>query len=402
MNWLGFIRLINNIYGKGEIDLGMIERQGLLAVKIGQVHALRIDFLSEEKCSQLSKLYRNVSRIPPESFDNLLEEYGASDLLKKFSFFDREPFASASVGQVHKARLSSGENVAVKIIKKKNAESFLADVRTVSNLFKAVLFFYPKLKGVANPVGLLDGIRKTTVAELDLRNEAEGHAVLEKIYLENRDKFDLSRLSFSCIYRDISSENIMVSDLIEAPSVDELLEQGKFSYSDLLELFHIHGFFMFVIGIFHGDIHPGNVLYGGGKFYFLDTGYIGKVGTRIRKNLFFFFESLSMYDYERCAFFLNEMADARIEGRQYSDFERKFLELYSDFRGKTVSEVSLTKQMMQTIKLGVVSGMEFEEGIFDIIKSLMYMDGMVRKADPDAILLEDMRRFIGEFKSLMQ
>jgi len=63
-----------------------------------------------------------------------------------------------------------------------------------------------------------------------------------------------------------------------------------------------------------------------------------------------------------------------------------------------VSEISLTKMMMRTIKLGVLSGMEFSESIFDIIKSLMYMDGMVLRCNPDAILMEDMRKFIGELK----
>jgi ubiquinone biosynthesis protein len=65
-----------------------------------------------------------------------------------------------------------------------------------------------------------------------------------------------------------------------------------------------------------------------------------------------------------------------------------------------VSEISLTKKMMQTIKLGVLSGMEFEEGIFDIIKSLMYMDGMVMAANPDAILLKDMKKFVAEFQKI--
>ena len=64
-----------------------------------------------------------------------------------------------------------------------------------------------------------------------------------------------------------------------------------------------------------------------------------------------------------------------------------------------MSQVSLTKKMMQTIRLGVLSGMSFDEGMFDIIKSLMYLDGMVIRANPDAVLLRDMRRFIDDFKA---
>jgi ubiquinone biosynthesis protein len=95
------------------------------------------------------------------------------------------------------------------------------------------------------------------------------------------------------------------------------------------------------------------------------------------------------------------MSEQTIEGNDYSVFQDKFLDLYSDFTDKTVSQVSLTKKMMETIKLGVNSGMVFDKGIFAIIRSLMYLDGMVLRCKPDAILLKDMRVFINEFKSLV-
>ena len=95
------------------------------------------------------------------------------------------------------------------------------------------------------------------------------------------------------------------------------------------------------------------------------------------------------------------MSEQKIEGHEYSVFQDKFLYLYSDFTDKTVSQVSLTRKMMETIKLGVNSGMVFEKGMFAIIRSLMYLDGMVLRCKPDAILLKDMRRFINEFKSLV-
>jgi len=91
------------------------------------------------------------------------------------------------------------------------------------------------------------------------------------------------------------------------------------------------------------------------------------------------------------------MASKKIRAEQYSLFKSKFNTLYSDFKNKTVSEVSLTRKMMETIKLGVNSGMEFEEGMFSIIKSLMYMDDMVLRCNPKAVLLKDMRCFIDKF-----
>jgi ubiquinone biosynthesis protein len=75
--------------------------------------------------------------------------------------------------------------------------------------------------------------------------------------------------------------------------------------------------------------------------------------------------------------------------------------LYKDFEGSSVSEVSLTKKMMDTIKLGVHSGMEFEKGMFSIIKSLMYLDGMVLRCRPDAVLLRDMKPALENFEKIL-
>jgi ubiquinone biosynthesis protein len=401
MNIFSFFRLLHTIYAGSEPDIEYIQSLGLLAVKIGQVYALRPDFLDDQRCRVLARLYSNTTSLPPEDSLALISSYAGSHFLDNFSSFNPQPFASASIGQVHRAVLKTGEQVAVKIVKKDYTRTFRRDAANVRRLFKFAIFFYPKLRGVANPVSLLREIEKMTLSELDLRNEAAGARELKAIYEASKDRFDLSRLKFRHVYEELSSENILVTEYADGPTLDQLLSRGELKYASLLELFHIHGFFMFCIGTFHGDIHPGNLVLKDGSFYFLDTGYIGHVSERMRKNLFYFFDALSAYDYPASARCLNAMADRSISGKSFSDFEKKFLVLYANFAGKTVSQVSLTKKMMQTIRLGALSGMHFDEGMFDIIKSLMYLDGMVIRANPDAVLLHDMRSFIDEFKGLI-
>jgi len=400
MNTFQSLWLINELYfKKGLPNLDKIQSLGLLAVKIGQIHALRLDFLSPEKCQHLSELYRNNNPISAEDVGALISEQGGEIFKNHFSHIDSKPLATASVGQVYKAVLSNGDAVVIKFIKARFKERFKKDVFRIRRFFKLVLFLYPKLSKVGNPIGILDDIEEYTLAELDLRNEARGGEVLQSIANAYSQKFDLSMLSFQKQYPELTSENVMVSGFIDAPSVDELLTKGLFSYEDMLKLFYIQGFYMFVTGKFHGDIHPGNVLYDGKKFYFVDTAFVGEVGDRIRKGLFFFFEALSRYDYSECAKWLNEMADVRIDGPAFERFKGDFMELYKQYTNSTVSQVSLTKQMMLTIKLGVNSGMKFEKGIFSIIRSLMYLDGMVLKCNPKAVLVQDMRQFIDAYKN---
>ena len=180
-------------------------------------------------------------------------------------------------------------------------------------------------------------------------------------------------------------------------SIDELLERDELEYEHLIELFRLHGFYMFCVGSFHGDLHPGNVILNDQDFYFVDNGYVATIGVQLRDGLFRFFGSLSYFDYDECARHLNAMSISPLEGAALRTFEREFLKLYSDFKDATVSDVSLTTRMMQTIKLGVNSGMAFERSLFTIIRSLMYLDGMVLRCNPDAVLMRDMRPLLDEF-----
>ncbi|HTY88079.1 MAG TPA: AarF/ABC1/UbiB kinase family protein [Candidatus Acidoferrum sp.] len=404
MNWIQFGRLIHSIYGRGGKlpDLDWIQSLGLLAVKLGQVHALRIDFLEREKCEHLARLYRRNTALAPEDFLGLLRASAVPGFRDHFAEIEPAALASASIGQVHRARLKTGETVVIKAIKRKVRNEFVADVASLKRLFRLATFLYPKLRQVGDPVGILGDIEEYTLSELDLRHEVAGQRALRAIYEQHRDTFDLSRLAFARVHEPLCNENVMVSEFIPGRSFDELLEAGALDYATLLELFHIHGFCMFCVGTFHGDMHPGNVLLTDGKLCFIDTGYIGHVGPKIRRGLFEFFAALSEYDYPNCAAALNRMSERELAGPAYDAFRAKFLELYADFKDRTVAEVSLTRKMMQTIKLGVHSGMTFEKGIFAIIRSLMYLDGMVLRCKPDAVLLRDMRRFIGEFEKLVQ
>ena len=253
MNIFSFFRLLHTIYAGPEPDIEYIQSLGLLAVKIGQVFALRPDFLNDERCRVLGRLYSNTTSLPREDSLALIASYAGSTYLDNFASFNPQPFASASIGQVHRAVLKTGEQVAVKIVKKDYAKNFRRDAASVRRLFQFAIFFYPRLRGVANPVSLLREIEKMTLSELDLRNEAAGARELKSLYESSKDRFDLSHLKFRRVYEELSSENILVTEYADGPTLDQLLTRGELDYASLLELFHIHGFFMFSVGIFHGD-----------------------------------------------------------------------------------------------------------------------------------------------------
>lgn len=400
MQAFSFIRLIYEIFKRGDADIERIQRMGLLAVKIAQMFALRIDFLTPKKCVQLSTLLQANTTIDDAPFEVLIQQAGPEGmaLMCDASALNPVPFASASVAQVHMGQVPQVGAVAVKLLKHDYVSRFESDVKQVSHFFKWAIFFYPKLRRVANPLAVLEMIEKDTLNELDLRREFAHHLKLKEIYETYKDQVDLSNLAFQNIYPQWLAKGLMVSEKIEGETFETLMNQGQLTYDQLLKLFHLHGFYVFSVGVFHGDLHPGNVMLAGGKIYWIDCGAIGTVSDRLRIGLFSFMKHLSDFDFLNCAKSLHAMSDIDLSKEAYKRFEDKFMDLYKDFAQKTVSEVSLTMQMMETIKLGVHSGMSFSRGMFPVIKSLMYLDGMVRRVNPDAILMKDMRPYVAQLE----
>ncbi|MDT8391046.1 MAG: AarF/UbiB family protein [Lentisphaeria bacterium] len=399
MHALSFILLLREIYGNKPPDLDRIQKRGLLAVKIAQHFALRYDFLREDTCHHLARLFRSTDSLPPDDVDTLLSQYVDDDWFEQVKEFNREPFASASIGQVHEATLKDGADVVVKLVKQDFSKRFQHDVASLRRLLRFAVTVYPKLRKVFDPMGVLDYIEDYTRTELDLTNEISGAGELAGILKKYGGTYDLSQLRLPTFFPELSNENVLVVERIPGQTFDELLQENKLSWDTMMDFFRIHGFYLFGPGIFHGDIHPGNIiLTPDNQIALIDTSAVSRIGDTIRQGLFNFFVALADYDYPACARRLNEMAKTRISGRQLETFEADMVELYRDFKGSSVKQVSLTKRMMQTIKMAVHAGMEFERGMFAIIKSMMYLDGMALRCRPDVELMREMKPFLMEFQ----
>ena len=398
MNLIQLVRLLKTIYYGRPPDIDLIQSLGLLAVKIGQTYAQRADFLEEASCRELAKLYRQTTPIAADGIEALISDAVGPDWKSAFQSLDQEPLASASVGQVHRGVLQSGESVVVKIVRHQFREAFERDIENVERLLRGLVWIYPKLARVADPIGTLRHIGESTLSELDLRNEAGGQDELAAIYRRYRERFDLAKLAFPKIHASLSSERVLVSEFVEGPTFDELLESGDLQLSALLDLFEIHGFFLFCTGTFHGDIHPGNIILRDGQIVLLDTGAISRVPDSMRRGLFRFFDALVSEDFERSAKSLEGMSRTPLSVEKSERFREAFRALYSGFLGKSVAELSLSRQMMQTIRLAVDHGMDFETGMYPIVKSLMYLDGMVLRCAPSTDLMAQLKPYLDRFR----
>ena len=386
---------------KSPANLDWIQKQGLLAVKLAQIFALRPDIISLEKCKQLQTLYSSASTIPTENVFKILKEKAPDSYHENISWFDVEPLAAASVGQVHKAKLKTGEKVVVKVIKEDHERKFKRDVKRMTRWLKLAMILSPKLRRVGNPIALLEHVQDYTLRELDLRNEIIGASKLNAIREELSEDFPMERLRFPKYYPELSNRHVLVSELIDGQTLEQGIIKSNLAWEDLLELFRIHGAFMFGVGTFHGDLHPGNcILDKQGNFVFIDNGAICEAPRKVSNSLFNFFYHLSSNDKDLAFESLISLAERRPRSVKVEEFKKDMHEIYRDFENLSVGQQSLTEVMMKTVRSAVENaGADYGEEGFPIIRSLMYMDGLVIRTYPEVKLISEMTGSLNEFKS---
>ena len=400
MRMLTFFRFMRQIMRKKPADLDWIQNQGLMAVKLAQIFALRPDLLGEEKCKQLQQLYQHAASIPPENWEETLKSKAIPNFFDNFKNIDSKPLAAASVGQVHRATLNNGDEVVIKFVKQAKAVKFRKEVARMRSWLRIFLIVSPRLRKVGNPMALLNHVADYTTRELDLRNEISGAEELARIQAEIADEFPTPKLRFPNYYPELSNENVLVSEFIEGMSLEEGIENKSLEWSTLLELFRIHGAYLFGIGTFHGDLHPGNcIIDKEGRFVFIDNGAICHAPSFVNRSLFNFFEHLSRQEMHSAFMSLLDMTHKKPTGKKMQKYLNRMNEIYVDFEKKPVGEQSLTRIMMQTVRAAVeLANAEFGEEAFPIIRALMYLDGLVIRTHPDALLIKSMGPYLNEFR----
>ena len=400
MRFLTFVRFMRQITRKKPADLDWIQRQGLLAMKLAQIFALRPDLLGVEKCRQLQKLYQRASSLPSEDMMSNLKTNAPDGFFEAFEDIDSEPLAAASVGQVHRGRLKTGEEVVIKFVKKANAKSFTKEVIRMRRWLKIFMFISPKLRKVGNPMALLNHVADYTLKELDLRNEIIGANTLSEIKEDVKEDFPMELLRLPKYWPDLSNEKVLVSEFIEGISLEEGIESGSLEWETLLQLFRIHGAYLFGVGTFHGDLHPGNcIIDKNDNFVFIDNGAICHAPEHVNRTLFTFFEHLANKEVDLAAKSLLNITKADTSKINLKKYHSKMEEIYDGFNDKTVTEQSLTKVMMKTVRAAVeLAKADFGEEAFPIIRALMYLDGLVIRTHPDAKLIVAMKPYLREFR----
>lgn len=252
-----------------------IEELGPTFIKLAQILSLRPDLIPIELAKEFEKLQDNVTPVPFEEIKVVIEE----ELEKKVDEYFKGKFtllASASIGQVYKAKLKSGEIVAVKVLKPEIEEKIYADINILLRLAKIIrekLLIY----GI-DSVKVVEEFAKSIKKELDFNIEALNLKRFSANF-KNNPNIKVPKLYFA-------SKKLLIMEYIDGIKISDIEELKKNGY-DPKEIarkgFNLICEQIFIYRFFHADPHPGNLMVYNGKIVFLDFGIMGRLSEEDRR-----------------------------------------------------------------------------------------------------------------------
>ncbi|KLN59303.1 hypothetical protein WH96_18505 [Kiloniella spongiae] len=352
------------------------------ALKASQILSMEADILPEGIRRELSKACYKATPLNRALVDKVFRDQFAKSPGAIFETFDPKAFAAASLGQVHRAKLASGQDVAVKVQYPGIAASIKSDMKMLGGLltvFSASTDLMPD-KNIIDTI--LDEITIQLHREVDYFQEAESLKWF-------KDKIKHEKIVVSKIYDDYSSERVLTTELLTGLHLDEWLatnpsQKEKNAYGQLLLDFFFDSFFE--LGFVHADPHPGNFLFmEKGQLGLLDFGCVRKMDSGFTKIISVYYKFLIHHhtvepDYERLRSFYEDLELSKDE--MTDDEFRSILQPQLDVIQKWMIEPYLDEEFDFTgwewPEIKVTDARKITPFMKEINRNLLYFDRTYR------------------------
>lgn len=367
-----------------------LEELGPVFVKLGQMLSTRPDLIPEDISNELCLLQDQVPPFPGEQALQILEQAYDGAIDQHITDFNPVPLASASVAQVHDAKLLDGSEVIVKILRPGLEPIIKRDLDLLYMLARMGAKTSNDIKRL-RPVEIIDEYNKTIHDELDLMREAANASQLRHNFRDS----DL--LYVPEVYFDHTRTNVMVMEKIYGTTVtktDVLIEKGidlKELSNSGVEIFYTQ---VFRDGFFHADMHPGNIfVMDNGRYAAVDFGIMGTISDIDKHYLAENFLAFFQRDYKR-------VAQAHIDagwvpqGTRVDEFEAAIRSVCEPIFAKPLSEISFGRVLVRLFKVARRFQMEIQPQLVLLEKTLLYVEGLGRQLDPDLNLWDTAKPYL--------
>ncbi|GAB3266478.1 ABC1 kinase family protein [Chitinimonas naiadis] len=366
-----------------------LEELGPTFIKLGQVMATRVDVFPPDWIAEFEKLQSNVPASPFSELEAELTRVWGRPPSEMFSDLDETPIGSASIAQVHRARLPDGRPIILKVRRPNIVTKIESDLRVLHHLASLVEFEFPDSRQY-QPVRIVEQFAKSLRRELNLAQEAQHH----RRFAENfaSDPY----IVIPEIFWDYTNEIVNVQafiggvpgnelNLLEAAGLDRklLAERGA---DAVLKMVLIDGYF-------HADPHPGNVIYlPDNRIAFIDFGMVGRLPAPRRDEIVDLLAALAARD-ERGILnvLLDWTADTPVDEEKLSADLAEFIFNYENLSLKDIRFGQLLNDVIAIMREHAIT---LPADLTLLFKALITLEGLGRQLDPDFQMVPHLTPFV--------
>jgi len=363
-------------------------------IKLGQLLSLRPDLIPKEYSEEFANLQDNVKPFHYTIAKHIIEKELNKPFREIFETFDKKPLASASIGQVHKAKLVSGEVVAVKVQRPKIKGAFEADIDILYHLAHLVERHMPELQHY-NPTEIVKEFERYTTNELDYIKEAKN---IDFFYNNFKDD---KRIKVPKVFWDYTTKKVLTMEFIEGTRITGVKDFKKFKSSKKETLKNIVNVFLTQIiehGFFHADPHPGNIfLQEKNQIALLDFGIVGMLDKELSMGI----ENMLIAFVEGDR---NLLADTFIEiglaseNTNIAEFREDLAYHLGSYRDLPLKEIQTSTLLYDLLSIGRKYQFKFPSNFVLLVKAVATIEGLGRKLDPDFNFIDFARPIVDKIK----
>lgn len=368
------------------------EELGPAFVKLGQVLAVREDLLSKDYTEEFCKLHFNVGALPFSAIKQILKDELGEEKLKQFASIEEAPLAAGSIAQVHRAVLVSGEKVVVKVQRPGIEQQIRVDLSLMEEFAALLEKFIPETR-MARPVAMVNEFRRAIISELDFVREAGNIAKISRNFSAWPD------IIVPAVFWKLTTVRVITQSLLEGmPAWDrDRLLSGGLKPEILVE--RGLGMFLkmvFVDGLFHGDLHPGNLLaMADNCIGVLDFGLVVHLSKTTREHLAGLLIALIDEDFHRAVSHYIELADPAVSFNAET-FEHEVGNAVAPFIGLTLEDLRTGRLFWDLARVAADHGAPMPQELIIFIKTLVSFEGIGKNLDPGFDVLKASEKYTSE------
>jgi ubiquinone biosynthesis protein len=370
----------------------LLAELGPTFIKLGQILSARPDILPPDFIAELSKLQDDAPPLAVEQVLALIEQAFGTPATQLFAWIDPQPLASASIAQVHRARIhppadapagTPGDSVVIKVQRPGIEEQIRSDTDLLAYLARFLEGVIEET-GIYTPTGIVSEFRQAMLTELDFDNEAHN---IEEF---GKNHADRPYVVVPKLYRSLSCKTVItLQELIGTKMSEVLKEPGKYDRKLLAKHILDASFHqLFTDGLFHGDPHPGNImLIEGTRLGLIDFGLVGRLSKQMQESIILLVLAISLRDPDTVARLLYKVGipDQRINLHQFRTDIHDILERYL---GLKLSEVDSSSLLTELVDLAMKYRIKIPKEYAVLSKAAATTEGIIRVLDPELDVVE--------------